>query len=196
METATMKIATMRTGLIINPMRDVLEKRLVARIEQGIQKSEPYLKRIDKEGKLLNDFITPLGKQGNIAFGYGGNEVLAKVSDGKNLINNYTIHLHAIGQLAYLYDVPGAYLKDLSSGEAWQKKLAVDILQEHTLHAARKRVLVREVNGQVRGVLSDHYKRLNSAEIFGDFIRGISAQGGRIYDAYANDTKQYMETLF
>jgi hypothetical protein len=56
-------------------------------------------------------------------------------------------------------------------------------------------VLVRTVGTQVRGVLSDSYRRLNSVSILTAFVEEAAGQGAVISDAYMNDTKVWAETI-
>jgi hypothetical protein len=51
------------------------------------------------------------------------------------------------------------------------------------------------VNGQVRGVLSDKYRRLNSVEIYKNFIQAAKESGAEIYDATYTDTKCYISVI-
>jgi hypothetical protein len=75
------------------------------------------------------------------------------------------------------------------------EKLAAEILNEHSGWTERSRVLVRTVGEQVRGVLSDSYRRLNSVEILTAFVQEAAKQGAVISDAYMNDTKVWAETI-
>ena len=70
--------------------------------------------------------------------------------------------------------VPAKYLRELSEGAAWQRRLAAEILNQHSSWTERSRLLVRTVDDQVRGVLSDSYRRLNSVEL-GDAAHNAAA---------------------
>ena len=91
--------------------------------------------------------------------------------------------------------VPQRYLRQLAQGATWAKSLAAEILNEHSGWTERSRVLVRTVGEQVRGVLSDSYRRLNSVEILTAFVQEAAKQGAVISDAYMNDTKVWAETI-
>ena len=70
---------------------------------------------------------------------------------------------HALGQLATRADIPTAYLRELAHGKDWQQVLAAEILRRHYTHGnGTDKYLVRSVLGQVRGVLSSSYRRLDS----------------------------------
>ena len=73
--------------------------------------------------------------------------------------------------------------------------MCATILIEHSGLTDRTRVLVRAVGTEVRGILSDSYRRLNSVEILNAFIREAANQGAVVSDAYMNDTKVWCETI-
>ena len=94
-----------------------------------------------------------------------------------------------------LFRSPQRYLRSLASGEPWAVALAAHLLNQHSDWTQRSRVLVRTVGQQVRGVLSDSYRRLNSVEILTAFVQEAAGQGAVISDAYMNDTKVWAETI-
>ena len=91
--------------------------------------------------------------------------------------------------------IPQRYLRGLASGEPWAIALAAHLLNQHSDWTQRSRVLVRTVGQQVRGVLSDSYRRLNSVEILTAFVQEAAGHGAVISDAYMNDTKVWAETI-
>jgi len=56
-------------------------------------------------------------------------------------------------------------------------------------------VLVRAVGDEVRGVLSDQYRRLNSIDIVQNFIGSAYSQGAVLADGLMTDTRLFMEVL-
>jgi len=173
----------------------VLQEKLQARIERGISRSASYLDRIDTEGRLLNDFILPLGANKKVAFFSETDKVFMNITNGE--VHNYSLHPHAIAQAGDKLGIPQSYIKSLAESKLeWKTDLAAKLLNEHSLHATRQRVLVREVGGEIRGILSDQYRRLNSTEIYSSFITAVKEQSAVIYDAYADDTRSYLETLY
>ena len=101
----------------------------------------------------------------------------------------------AISQISEKMGIPAKYLRELSAGDVWQKQLCATILNEHSGWTERTRVLIRAVGMEVRGVLSDSYRRLNSVDILTAFIREAGGQGAVVSDAYMNDTKVWCETI-
>ena len=154
------------------------------------------MERLVNEGKIAQDYIAPIGVNLKIndhspviTFSANGS-IRMEMPDGQ-----FTLHDNAIGQLADRMGIPQRYLRGLASGEPWAKHLAATLLNEHSGWTQRSRVLVRTVGKQVRGVLSDSYRRLNSVEILTAFVQEAADQGAVISDAYMNDTKIWAETI-
>lgn len=152
--------------------------------------------RLISEGKIAQDYIAPIGVNLKIndhspviTFSANGS-LCMDMPDGQ-----FSLHDNAIGQLADRMGIPQRYLRGLASGEPWAKQLAATLLNEHSGWTQRSRVLVRTVGTQVRGVLSDSYRRLNSVEILTAFVQEAAQQGAVISDAYMNDTKIWAETI-
>jgi hypothetical protein len=155
------------------------------------------MQRLIDEGKIAQDSIAPLGAnlkrndhQPVITFNGMGDSLKLLMPEG-----TFTLHPNAVSQLAERMGVPSRYLRELSEGEAWKKQLAADILNQHSDWTQRSRVLIRSVGMQVRGVLSDSYRRINSVQILTAFVQEAAGQGAVISDAYMNDTKVWAETI-
>ena len=154
------------------------------------------MERLVNEGKIAQDYIAPIGVNLKIndhspviTFSANGS-LRMDMPDGQ-----FTLHDNAIGQLADRMGIPQRYLRGLAQDEPWAKQLAATLLNEHSGWTQRSRVLVRTVGKQVRGVLSDSYRRLNSVEILTAFVQEAAEQGAVISDAYMNDTKIWAETI-
>lgn len=168
-------------------------QRMIDGKQVGVQET---MQRLINEGKIAQDYIAPLGvelKRNDhnpvITFnGEGGLKM--NMPDGQ-----FSLHANAIGQLADRMGIPQRYLRTLAGGAEWQIALAATMLNEHSGWTQRSRVLVRTVGTQVRGVLSDSYRRLNSVEILTAFVQEAAQQGAVISDAYMNDTKVWAETI-
>jgi len=183
---------TLQQGLnevVMNKVQIMIDGKAV-----GVQAT---MERLINEGKIAQDYIAPIGVNLKvndhspvITFDGGGDHLAMNMPDGV-----FSLHDNAIGQLAERMGVPKRYLKDLASGEPWARLLAATVLNEHSGWTQRSRVLVRTVGTQVRGVLSDSYRRLNSVEILTAFVQEAAGQGAVISDAYMNDTKVWAETI-
>lgn len=184
--------ATIQQGLnevVMNKVQRMIDGKAV-----GVQAT---MERLVNEGRIAQDYIAPLGvnlkHQGErpvITFAGDNDALEMNMPDG-----TFSLHTNAVGQLADRMGVPSRYLKTLAAGEPWQMMLAAEILNQHSDWTQRNRVLVRTVGNQVRGVLSDSYRRLNSVEILTAFVEEASGQGAVISDAYMTDTKVWAETI-
>lgn len=183
---------TLQQGLnqvVMNKVQHMIDGKAA-----GVQAT---MERLINEGRIAQDYIAPIGVNLKlndhspvITFDGSGDHLAMKMPDGV-----FSLHDNAIAQLAYRMGVPQQYLRGLAGGAAWQRSLAAEILNEHSGWTQRSRVLVRAVGTQVRGVLSDSYRRLNSVEILTAFVEEAVWQGAVIADAYMNDTKVWAETI-
>lgn len=177
-------------------LNQVVMNKVQSMIDGKATGVQATMERLVNEGKIAQDYIAPLGvnlraKQHDPVITFNGeNGLMMNMPDGQ-----FSLHANAVGQLADRMGVPQRYLRTLAGGEEWQVLLAAQILNEHSGWTQRSRVLVRTVGKQVRGVLSDSYRRLNSVEILTAFVEEASNQGAVISDAYMNDTKVWAETI-
>ncbi len=173
--------------VVINKVRRMIEDRQGDVMET--------INRLLSEGRIAQDFIAPIGvsqrskERPVISFKAEGRVQMA-MPEG-----NFNLHGNAISQISEKMGIPAKYLRELSAGDVWQKQLCATILNEHSGWTERTRVLIRAVGMEVRGVLSDSYRRLNSVDILTAFIREAGGQGAVVSDAYMNDTKVWCETI-
>lgn len=177
-------------------LNQVVMNKVQSMIDGKAMGVQATMERLVNEDKIAQDYIAPLGvnlraKQHDPVITFNGEHgLMMNMPDGQ-----FSLHANAVGQLADRMGVPQRYLRTLAGGEEWQVLLAAQILNEHSGWTQRSRVLVRTVGKQVRGVLSDSYRRLNSVEILTAFVEEASNQGAVISDAYMNDTKVWAETI-
>jgi len=189
MENQAMTVQRGLNEVVMNKVQRMIDGKAV-----GVQAT---MERLVNEGKIAQDYIAPIGvnlKANDhspvITFNGDGAHLSMNMPDGQ-----YSLHDNAIGQLADRMGIPQRYLRSLAGGDAWARALAATVLNEHSGWTNRSRVLIRTVGTQVRGVLSDSYRRLNSVEILTTFVREAAEQGAVIADAYMNDTKVWAETI-
>lgn len=183
--------ATLQQGLnevVINKVQNMIDGKAA-----GVAET---MERLVNEGKISQDYISPLG----VNLKHAGERPVITFAGEDGLMMNmpdgtFSLHSNAVGQLADRMGIPSRYLKTLAGGAEWQMMLAAEILNQHSDWTQRSRVLVRTVGRQVRGVLSDSYRRLNSVEILTAFVEEAAGQGAVISDAYMNDTKVWAETI-
>lgn len=182
---------TLQQGLnevVINKVQRMIQGK-----ETGVRET---MQRLIHEGQIAQDYIAPLG----VELRQKEHAPVIRFSNGGELVMNmrdeqFTLHDNAVGQLAERMNVPSQYLRSLARGDGWQKQLAATVLNEHSSWTQRQRVLVRSVGTEVRGVLSDSYRRLNSVEILTAFVEEAGRQGAVIADAKMTDTKIWAETI-
>lgn len=177
-----------------------LNQVVINKVQRMIEGKQPgvnaAITRLLEEGRIAQDFIAPIGanlkkndRRPIISFSADA-YVRMSMPEG-----NFNLHGNAISQISEKMGIPAKYLRELAMGDEWQKQLCATILNEHSGWTQRTRVLVRAVGMEVRGVLSDSYRRLNSVEIITAFIQEASVQGAVMSDAYMNDTKVWCETI-
>ena len=188
MATTAIEVQQGLNEVVMNKVQRMVENKAV-----GVQAT---MERLIEEGKIAQDYIAPLGvnlrKQVHdpvITF-KAENGLFLNMPDGQ-----FSVHSNAVRQLADRMGVPQRYLLNLAGGDEWAQQLAAHLLNEHSSWTQRSRVLIRTVGEQVRGVLSDSYRRLNSVEILTAFVQEAAGQGAVISDAYMNDTKVWAETI-
>lgn len=186
METTAQQTAL--NEVVTNKVQRMIDSKAV-----GVQAT---MERLINEGKIAQDYIAPLGvnlkaqeRTPVITFSANGHLNL-NMPDG-----DFTLHPNAVSQVAERMGIPTKYLRTLATGEEWERQLAAHLLNEHSGWTQRSRVLVRSVGREVRAILSDSYRRLNSVEIITAFVEEASRQGAVIADAYMSDTKVWAETI-
>lgn len=180
MEAIQTTATTVQQGLnevVMNKVQKMIEGKAA-----GVQAT---MERLINEGKIAQDYIAPIGvnlkaqDHSPVITFSGQGSLMMNMPDGQ-----FSLHDNAIGQLADRMGVPSRYLRNLAGGgQEWQVLLAAEILNQHSDWTQRSRVLVRTVGKQVRGVLSDSYRRLNSVEILTAFVQEAAGQGAVISDA-------------
>lgn len=109
----------------------------------------------------------------------------------------YTPTDYALGQIAARAGVPLPYLRELASpqGQTWQHQLASEILRQHYGNAGESRVLVRSVRGQMRGWLSDKYRRLDSRPLIDALADEAQRIGAVPVDGVATETRIALKVI-
>ncbi len=154
-------------------------------LENGRGRAMAVLEKISNE--VPNDYVAA-GPQ--IFWGAGHNGLDVMVGESEVL----SVHSHALGQAAGYVGIPTRYARMLDSTEGWGQELLA-----HNLNAlygrSPKRHLIREVDGEVRGIMSDKYKRLDSRPIVEAFAQEAAALGAVPIEGYALDTKVALKAL-
>ena len=115
-----------------------------------------------------------------------------------------TLNRNALNQIASRANIPPKYLRELvSSPNAALRDLGLEILSTHyrdTEKCRDSRYLVRSVDGDVRGFLSDSYRRLDSRPLLETFFDNCQRIGAVPVEGTSSDTrvalKAYMPRVY
>jgi hypothetical protein len=183
---------------------------LTAKLEQTLTgRSRPIqdaIAQIERTGSLLDDYIFPVQ----------GLQYLRQPEDNRVKVtfkpdfwhytdpipSPFSIHENAFNQMAFKLNIPSGYLKELvrgsdftKTGFDWKQSLGQTILQTHSENSTREKAMLRTVEGQVRGFVSDRYRRLNTMQIFMAFLQAAAATGNVLVDAHSGETKGFLEVI-
>ena len=103
----------------------------------------------------------------------------------------------ALGQIAGRAGIPHPYLRELAAPDAapWQHDLAREILGHHHANAGDARVLVRSVRGQLRGWVSDRYRRLDARPLVEALADEALKAGAVPIDGTATETRVALKVI-
>ncbi len=116
--------------------------------------------------------------------------------DEKNNPVRHTLHRNALSQLANTADLPVRFVDSLETVGPWGRDLLRHNLQT-ILHErfAKKKFLLRTLNGQARGILSDSYRRIDSRATVEAFAEAVQQKGAMPYDGIVTDTKIALQAI-
>jgi len=114
---------------------------------------------------------------------------------GKIGEQRHLVHAHALDQTAERAGLRLGYLHDLlERKEEWAADLAAENLNTLLSHASG-RFLVREVNNNIRGVLSDSYRRIDSRPTIDALLAEADAAGAVVVDGNYTDTRVSLKVV-
>lgn len=107
------------------------------------------------------------------------------------------LHRHAVQQMAQTTDLPVKFMDGLmNTPERWANELLAHNLSTMFANRFRKqRYLLRSVQGEIRGFLSDRYRRLDSRPIIEAFASEVQRKGALPYNGYVTDTKVAIQAI-
>jgi hypothetical protein len=161
-------------------MNDMLTRKAIT--------AQENINKIWHDAHHLTDALVPMGNNEHLKFINNGT---LKVAYGGN---EYKLHNHALRQLASRYNIPTKYAADLAQTH-WGRELLRETFDSHKINSGDTRFLFRSVEDQVRGVLSDSYRRLNSLDVYTKFMHAATGNGAVVYDALYTDTKTFINVL-
>lgn len=155
-------------------------EKFQAKIDSGIQTVGSLLDRIHREiprDRLVNTRNMTFAPSTSAGFDI-------RVGDEANSLHNF-----AFGQVAERVGFPMDYARRLGErGEDGRELAAFNLNRLYQIDPAKK-MLVRSVDDQVRGVVSDRFRRLDSRPIIDSFIGAVDVVGARPFEGLGGDTK-------
>jgi O-acetyl-ADP-ribose deacetylase (regulator of RNase III) len=120
----------------------------------------------------------------------GGGVDVALGSSGGN-----SLHRNALQQMAGRAGIPMAYVDDLATGEGdWRRNLLAHALDEHFQHDSA-RYLVRAVGSEIRGFMSDRYRRIDCRPVLETLIASAHKAGAIVVDGTASDIRASVKII-
>lgn len=102
----------------------------------------------------------------------------------------------SLQQIASRGNMPPSYLRQLAMSMApWERELAAHIVRENYFHADDGRILVRTVGAQLRGWLSDRFRRLDSRPLVEALAQVAVENGGVPFDGSATETRVALKVI-
>jgi hypothetical protein len=155
-----------------------------AEIERGKSRAIAVLEQI--ETQVPTDRVVPAK---GLNFRVADGRIKVRFNDRDETEEGF--HRHAVGQVAGKLNVPLTYIDRLTGSGEWGQELIADSFNRIIANSttASGRFLTRSVNDEVRGFLSDSYRRLDSRPIVDSFIQTMQKFGAVPLDGFALDTK-------
>ena len=155
--------------------------RMEGMIERGTGRAKALIGNIVEA--TPQDFVVATGALG---FGFDPEDGLRVSFDSHNL----GLHRHARNQTVTRTGILTAKVADsMVNAGPWGQQLLVDSLNRIYGNIDRERVLVRATGGEVRALLSDRYRRMDSGPILEAFAGACGAVGAVPVESHATDTK-------
>lgn len=176
-------------------MKEVVEKRVAMEIERGKNMALKAWELIVSEAVDRVDYLLDIGTAGK-AFFVNQNEDRLKIvlhrKDGSE-IGEMDMHHNAWEQLGARWSIPSGYLLQMATGSQWRREYIKNLLNGYAANHDTQKVLIRTVNGLVKAVLSDRYRRMDSSSVFAEFVHqarngGMEFCGGHVNDMNCNLT--------
>lgn len=156
--------------------------RMEAQINDGQKKAAQVIEYV--QANVPEDRVV-LGKK--LAF-HATEKGIALDIPEKDIITQ-TLHRNALGQAASRVDLPIGFVNDLLDRGEWGRELAARNFNELFGHLNGDRFLLRSVAGQVRGFLSNSYRRLDARPILDNFLGGVMKFGAVPVAGTVTETK-------
>lgn len=167
-------------------VRSVARERLESIVSKGRDSAGPVIQRVLSQ--MPEDRVM-----------HTSSAAIAIADDGTIVMNGSRLHNNARSQLVERLGVPAGYANDLAApftpeerrseaGGAWRRDLLRYVLSEHASHA-NARYLLRSQGGQIKAVLSDRFRRLDSRPLLESFVGACNDIGAVPTEGIASDLR-------
>jgi hypothetical protein len=171
--------------------RDIATSRLNRYITEGQARAVALQSKIATS--IPVDYIAPAGKIWFSSTAQGG-EGIGMMLQGQS--TEHRIHRHAMGQIASQVKMPMAYVDHLLGSGEWGRDLLVRNLRDGISKGNQgARFLVRETQGEVRALLSNRYRRIDSRPILDALIGEAQKAGAIVVDGIGSDIRVEMKFI-
>jgi len=176
--------------MIMRNLNEITRNKLATMLERGGVEAKEAISSVLKESEDQVDFLTRLGSGMTSNF----------TSNGKVYFNTvqgeFSLHVNAISQLANKYSIGTRFTRTLmESNDDWKRALIAHTLNEFSVNTARQRFLMRAVDREIRGVLSDRYKILDSKELASTFLNGAVNRGAKFAGGHNSGLNLFLEVV-
>lgn len=171
------------------------EQQLKHHIDRGAETAQNVFARLSQV--VINDkLVLPS------AMDFTGGEGIHLEYQGR-VGTPYTIHKHALAQMAGVAGIGQTYVTRLKDGEAWEKELLAHNLNwlfHNGTYLDRKKkpamFLIRHVGSEVRGFLSRSFNRkLMTVPLLKAFINTCYELRAAPMEAYTSDTRNWLKCM-
>lgn len=158
-------------------------------INKGRASMQETLERIDRE--VPDDFLVPYKR---MSFGADKGRIVLDHPVPGGGMHSAPLHPHALTQAAARADVPKLYVDRLmEKGDRYQELLAYNL--NELLANDGGKSLVRYVDGEARGVLSDKYKRMSSSQLIQALLQSAGNFGAIPIEGIYLETRTAMKVV-
>lgn len=170
---------------------EIMQNKLDSLLANNAEKNEMTLNRIQEDGEQLEDRVLNFSKMvanQDYFFGHQDGKMTFEV-DGETT----TLHKNAVTQLAQRNRIPTKYANELIEND-WGRDLLSHTFSEH-LTRKTSSMLVRSVQDETRAFLSNSYRRINSVEVYRQFIQANKSLGAQTIRAQYDTMCTWIETV-
>jgi hypothetical protein len=170
----------------MNDEKTLIRNKLNSELSRRSKDIGEAVQKMEESGQMLDDFLVP---SKNLYFDNNG-----KVSVGWS-DEAMGLHRNAISQLAGRFGINGKDLQREANGSEWEREVFKQRMNAYGANAPTKNLLIRKYDGQAKAVLSDKYRRMNTAAIFIAFMSAAMETGSVLVDASHGELRDFLEVI-